>query len=221
MCGIAGYSLEQSFVRRADAGCPGPARRHRRARRGRSRATRSAASARSSPSSSSAPARASSSSGCESRRGATTSSSTSATTPRVTRRSRPTTTRSATAPSSASTTGSSRTTTTSSRGTAASAREPEMTVDSEAIFALAGHTERPHRARGALGAIATAWMDERDAGRLYAARGVGRRSGSVAAPRGVLRVHAGCARDCRADASDDLRSGGPRRPRSPPRRWTR
>jgi glutamine phosphoribosylpyrophosphate amidotransferase len=53
--------------------------------------------------------------------------------------------------------------------------EPEMTVDSEAIFALA--EAEPGRA-GVLeelrGSMAAAWLDEREPEVLYAARGVGR-----------------------------------------------
>jgi glucosamine 6-phosphate synthetase-like amidotransferase/phosphosugar isomerase protein len=53
--------------------------------------------------------------------------------------------------------------------------EPEMTVDSEVIFALA--EERP-RAAEALeelyGAMATAWLDRRAPGEVFVARGVGR-----------------------------------------------
>ena len=64
--------------------------------------------------------------------------------------------------------------------------QPRMTVDSEAIFALAEERRSDARALEELsGAIATAWMDERDAGVLHLARGVGRplwvghRSGEV------------------------------------------
>jgi len=53
--------------------------------------------------------------------------------------------------------------------------EPRMTVDSEAIFALAAHSENDPRALEALtGAMATAWLDEREPGVVFAARGVGR-----------------------------------------------
>jgi glucosamine 6-phosphate synthetase-like amidotransferase/phosphosugar isomerase protein len=52
---------------------------------------------------------------------------------------------------------------------------PEMTVDSEAIFAL---VEEADGSAGALeelnGSMATAWLDERRAGTVFAARGVGR-----------------------------------------------
>jgi glucosamine 6-phosphate synthetase-like amidotransferase/phosphosugar isomerase protein len=53
--------------------------------------------------------------------------------------------------------------------------EPEMTVDSEAIFALA--EERPRSAEALeelYGAMATAWLDRRAPGELFLARGVGR-----------------------------------------------
>jgi glucosamine 6-phosphate synthetase-like amidotransferase/phosphosugar isomerase protein len=53
--------------------------------------------------------------------------------------------------------------------------EPRMTVDSEAIFALAAHSANDPRALEALtGALATAWLDEREPGNIFAARGAGR-----------------------------------------------
>jgi glucosamine 6-phosphate synthetase-like amidotransferase/phosphosugar isomerase protein len=53
--------------------------------------------------------------------------------------------------------------------------EPRMTVDSEAIFALAAHSRAEAGAFEELrGAMATAWLDERAPDVLYAARGVGR-----------------------------------------------
>jgi glucosamine 6-phosphate synthetase-like amidotransferase/phosphosugar isomerase protein len=53
--------------------------------------------------------------------------------------------------------------------------EPGMTVDSEAIFALAAHSRNEPRALEALrGSMATAWFDEREPDVLFAARGVGR-----------------------------------------------
>jgi glucosamine 6-phosphate synthetase-like amidotransferase/phosphosugar isomerase protein len=53
--------------------------------------------------------------------------------------------------------------------------EPEMTVDSEAIFALMELREHDPRALGELhGAMAAAWLDERDAETLFLARGIGR-----------------------------------------------
>lgn len=53
--------------------------------------------------------------------------------------------------------------------------EPDMTVDSEAIFALAEWAEGRAEALEELrGTMATAWMDERRAGTLFVARAVGR-----------------------------------------------
>jgi glucosamine 6-phosphate synthetase-like amidotransferase/phosphosugar isomerase protein len=53
--------------------------------------------------------------------------------------------------------------------------EPEMTVDSEAIFALAEASgNRAEALEELYGAMATAWVDERRPGVLFLARGVGR-----------------------------------------------
>jgi glucosamine 6-phosphate synthetase-like amidotransferase/phosphosugar isomerase protein len=53
--------------------------------------------------------------------------------------------------------------------------EPEMTVDSEAIFALAeAHEADPKAFEQLRGSMATAWLDERLTGTLFLARGVGR-----------------------------------------------
>jgi glucosamine 6-phosphate synthetase-like amidotransferase/phosphosugar isomerase protein len=53
--------------------------------------------------------------------------------------------------------------------------EPEMTVDSEAIFALAEASESDPCALEELhGAMAAAWIDERDPLTLFLARGIGR-----------------------------------------------
>ena len=53
--------------------------------------------------------------------------------------------------------------------------EPRMTVDSEAIFAVAAHSRSEARAFEALhGAMAAAWLDEREPEILHLARGVGR-----------------------------------------------
>jgi len=53
--------------------------------------------------------------------------------------------------------------------------EPEMTVDSEAIFALAELTESRAKALEQLhGSMAAAWLDDRRRGVLYCARGVNR-----------------------------------------------
>jgi glucosamine 6-phosphate synthetase-like amidotransferase/phosphosugar isomerase protein len=54
-------------------------------------------------------------------------------------------------------------------------REPGMTVDSEAIFAVAAHSEGDAEALEALrGSMATAWIDERREHSISVARGVGR-----------------------------------------------
>jgi len=53
--------------------------------------------------------------------------------------------------------------------------EPEMTVDSEAIFALAEACEnRAEALEQLVGAMAAAWVDEREPGVLHLARGIGR-----------------------------------------------
>src|SRR6059036_335120 len=53
--------------------------------------------------------------------------------------------------------------------------EPRMTVDSEAIFALAAHSRNTARALETLrGAMATGWLDEREPGTVFLARGSGR-----------------------------------------------
>ena len=53
--------------------------------------------------------------------------------------------------------------------------DPEMTVDSEAIFALAEAREaRPEALEQLRGSMATAWLDERRTSTLFLARGVGR-----------------------------------------------
>src|SRR5947207_6180462 len=53
--------------------------------------------------------------------------------------------------------------------------EPQMTVDSEAIFAVAAHSRSEARALEELeGAMAAAWLDEREADLLHLARGTGR-----------------------------------------------
>ena len=53
--------------------------------------------------------------------------------------------------------------------------EPRMTVDSEAIFALAAHSRNaPHALEALAGSMATAWLDQREPGTVFAARGVGR-----------------------------------------------
>ena len=53
--------------------------------------------------------------------------------------------------------------------------EPRMTVDSEAIFALAAHSHNDPLALEELaGSLAAAWMDSRIGGTVFAARGAGR-----------------------------------------------
>ena len=53
--------------------------------------------------------------------------------------------------------------------------EPRMTVDSEAIFAIAAHSRNDARALEHLrGAMATGWLDEREPGVIFLARGAGR-----------------------------------------------
>lgn len=53
--------------------------------------------------------------------------------------------------------------------------EPQMTVDSEAIFAVAAHSRSRARALERLrGAMAAAWLDEREPDLVYVARGSGR-----------------------------------------------
>jgi glucosamine 6-phosphate synthetase-like amidotransferase/phosphosugar isomerase protein len=53
--------------------------------------------------------------------------------------------------------------------------EPRMTVDSEAIFAVAAHSRNDARALEHLrGAMATSWLDEREPGVVFVARGSGR-----------------------------------------------
>ena len=53
--------------------------------------------------------------------------------------------------------------------------EPRMTVDSEAIFALAAHSQNDPRALEEIaGSMATAWLDQREPGTVFAARGIGR-----------------------------------------------
>jgi len=53
--------------------------------------------------------------------------------------------------------------------------ESGMTVDSEAIFALAAHTgSDPHALEELRGSMAAAWLDEREPQAIYLARGVGR-----------------------------------------------
>ena len=75
--------------------------------------------------------------------------------------------------------------------------EPEMTVDSEAIFALMEHRRhKPKALRELHGTMAAAWLDERHSGTLFLARGIsrplwiGRRETEVffASTRRALRI---------------------------------
>jgi hypothetical protein len=53
--------------------------------------------------------------------------------------------------------------------------EPRMTVDSEAVFAVAAHSPNEARAFEVLrGSMAAAWLDERRPGVVHIGRGVGR-----------------------------------------------
>jgi glucosamine 6-phosphate synthetase-like amidotransferase/phosphosugar isomerase protein len=53
--------------------------------------------------------------------------------------------------------------------------EPRMTVDSEAIFALAAHSHNdPHALEELEGSLAAAWLDSRVPNTIFAARGAGR-----------------------------------------------
>jgi glucosamine 6-phosphate synthetase-like amidotransferase/phosphosugar isomerase protein len=88
--------------------------------------------------------------------------------------------------------------------------EPDMTVDSEAIFALMElHENEPRRLGELRGALATAWLDERDPTRLFLARGaarplwVGVVPGAVffASTRGALAI-VEAALGLRLDASE-------------------
>jgi glucosamine 6-phosphate synthetase-like amidotransferase/phosphosugar isomerase protein len=65
--------------------------------------------------------------------------------------------------------------------------EPRMTVDSEAIFALAAHSRNaPHSLELLQGALATAWIDERVPGTVFAARGATRPLWLGESPDGVI-----------------------------------
>ena len=81
--------------------------------------------------------------------------------------------------------------------------EPRMTVDSEAIFALAAHSQNDPLALEALtGSLAAAWLDARVPGTVFAARGAGRPLWIGAGrARALLRLHAGRARGRRAATS--------------------
>src|SRR3954452_15723739 len=65
--------------------------------------------------------------------------------------------------------------------------EPRMTVDSEAIFAVAAHSRNDARALEHLrGAMATGWLDAREPGVVFVARGIGRPLWVGAARGGVF-----------------------------------
>jgi glucosamine 6-phosphate synthetase-like amidotransferase/phosphosugar isomerase protein len=65
--------------------------------------------------------------------------------------------------------------------------EPRMTVDSEAIFAVAAHSRNDATALESLhGSMATAWLDEREPEFLFVARGVGRPLWLGEGPDGVF-----------------------------------
>jgi glucosamine 6-phosphate synthetase-like amidotransferase/phosphosugar isomerase protein len=65
--------------------------------------------------------------------------------------------------------------------------EPRMTVDSEAIFALAAHSGNdPGSLELLRGALATAWIDEREPSAVFAARGSGRPLWLGEGPEGVF-----------------------------------
>ncbi len=100
--------------------------------------------------------------------------------------------------------------------------EPRMTVDSEAIFAVAAHSRNDARALEHLrGAMATAWLDEREPGNVFLARGVrpsalarrrprrassspphGRRSRSSSATAASSCASTRCARARRSSSRD-------------------
>ncbi len=67
--------------------------------------------------------------------------------------------------------------------------EPEMTVDSEAIFALADSSGgRAEALEELCGSMATAWLDERRPRTTFLARGVGRPSGGWDGLRGTTSL---------------------------------
>jgi glucosamine 6-phosphate synthetase-like amidotransferase/phosphosugar isomerase protein len=66
---------------------------------------------------------------------------------------------------------------------------PRMTVDSEAIFAIVDRASRRHRARALEelhGSMAAAWLDAREPGALFVARGVGRPLWIGTSPAGLF-----------------------------------
>ena len=96
---------------------------------------------------------------------------------------------------------------------------PEMTVDSEAIFALAEHAEgRPEALEELHGAMATSWLDERAPSTLY--HRPRRRASALDRHRqqgALLRLDSRRARGARADASADASEARGRRGNPAPR----
>ena len=73
---------------------------------------------------------------------------------------------------------------------------PRRTFDSEAIFALAAHSQNAAAALEALqGSMATAWLDEREPDILFAARGIGRPLWLGEGPTGVYFASTSLALD--------------------------
>src|SRR3954449_8427945 len=97
--------------------------------------------------------------------------------------------------------------------------EPRMSVDSEAIFALAAHSQNDPRALEELaGSMATAWLDQREPGTVFAARrggpgARGRRPGSTSASRGPCSPPAASAGHCGSAAAATRSSSPPPGPR--------
>ena len=73
--------------------------------------------------------------------------------------------------------------------------EPQMTVDSEVIFARrrGDRLAAPRRSRTLPGSMATAWLDQREPGAVFPARGVGRPLWLGAARREVFFASTGAA----------------------------
>ena len=84
--------------------------------------------------------------------------------------------------------------------------EPEMTVDSEAIFALVDrYGTRTDVLEQLVGAMAAAWIDERDPSSSTSRAAWVARSGSGVDARGAVRLHAGRARGRREALGTTLR----------------
>ena len=90
---------------------------------------------------------------------------------------------------------------------------PDMTVDSEAIFALAEHADGSPEALEELhGAMATAWLDERNASTLFIARAAGRPLWIGTAGKELFFASTRAALDLRrADRPAELAQAGARR----------